>query len=276
MFTGLALSPDGTRLAAVRDGPTGGNTDIWIYDTARGIPTRFTFSPRADVSPAWFPDGSTIYYISGNPGKLFRKAANGIATEEIVPTGEGQAASFPNVSPDGKWLLCSTLPIGGGAGDIWVLPLDAAAPQGNKVGPRALVHTPANQRLPMFSPDGRWVTYASDESRQYEIYATPFPGPGAKRQLSSGGGRNHAWRRDGKELFYQSPTGQLKAVEIVARNGTLDIGSTHTLFEGLAAGITSVFAVTSDGQKFIVAENTTAEAARPLTIVQNWTAALKK
>jgi Tol biopolymer transport system component len=273
-FVGIALSPDGKRLAAaIRD--RSGSLDIWIYDTARSIPTRFTFDPANDVVPVWSPDGTTLYFGSNRRGAvdLFRKASNGTGAEDLLLSDS--ANKFPrSVSPDGKLLLYQEQ--GGKAGtDLWVLPLTPAQ-SGEKPQPRVFLRTPFNEARGQFSPDGQWVAYASDESEQNEVYAAPFPGPGGKRQISSGGATDPRWRRDGKELFYTTPGGQLMAAEIATRSGTLEVGRVQKLFDGLTIpNIGNTYDVSAEGQKFLVVEGGET-APRPLTLLQNWPASLRK
>jgi Tol biopolymer transport system component/tRNA A-37 threonylcarbamoyl transferase component Bud32 len=269
----LALAPDGKRLAAaIRDGVLSVNANIWIYDTVRGIPTRFTFGATGDRAPVWSPDGNTIYFGSLRAGSvdLFRKPSNGAATEELL-LNDPKAKSPDSVSPDGQLLLYHS---SSGKSDLWLLPL-APARSGGKPEPRVFLQTQFDEGWGRFSPDGRWVAYESTESGQSEIYVAPFPGPGGKRQISSGGGRYSTWRRDGRELFYITRDGELMAAELSENNGTLEIGRVQKLFDGVSSSAYS-YAVTADGQKFVVVENTAAATPRPLTLLENWTAALRK
>ncbi|MGD1095642.1 MAG: protein kinase [Bryobacteraceae bacterium] len=267
------LSPDGKRLAA-RISDRSGNGSIWIYDTARGISSRFTFGATDYEYPHWSPDGNTLYFGSTRQGALalFRKASNGAGAEDLL-LGDSEAKSPTSVSPDGQVLLYSNASTKTGL-DLWVLPL-AQARSGGKPEPWVFLRTPFGESDGRFSPDGRWVAYVSDESGQYEIYAASFPGPERKLQISSGGGWMPSWRSDGKELFYVTPGGQLMAAEVTEANGTLEIGRVQKLFEGVWTSSPS-WDVSADGQKFIVVENTATATARPLTLVQNWTAALRK
>jgi len=156
--------------------------------------------------------------------------------------------------------------------DLWVLPLAAGA----KPEPRVFLQTPFNEARGQFSPDGKWVAYQSNESGQTQVYAAPFPGPGGKRQISSAGGGFPRWRRDGKEIFYITLGGQLMAAEVAARNGTLEVGQVQKLFDGVRTGAGITYDVSADGQKFLVVDEGVSSAVRPLTLVQNWTAALRK
>ena len=187
---------------------------------------------------------------------------------------QGQAIHFLTaaLSPDGKLLLFRR------QGektryDVWLLPLEQAE-SGGKAEPRVFVQTPFNEGIAKFSPDGRWVAYTSDESGQNEVYVAPFPGPGGKRQISSGGGGYPLWRRDGKELFFASRDQQLMAAEVNIGNGTLEVEKVQKLFEGVISGSNS-FDVSADGQKFLVVDDSVASSS-PLTLVQNWPASLRK
>ena len=148
--------------------------------------------------------------------------------------------------------------------------------RGGQIKRRAFLQTPFNEQDGQFSPDGKWVAYSSNDSGPDEVYAVPYPGPGGKRQISSGGGRFPRWRRDGTEIFYATQDGQLKAAEVAARNGTLEVGKIQTLFGGIVTTRGYLYDASADGQKFIVAQDSTAASAPPLTLIQNWTALLKR
>jgi Tol biopolymer transport system component len=146
-----------------------------------------------------------------------KKAADGSSPEE--PLLQSELTKIPiDVSPDGRFLMY--MEVSGKTGqDLWVLPLNADVPGGRK--PAVFLQTPANERGGMFSPDGKWVAYSSDESGRVEIYLRPFSPPGktsgsagGQWQVSKGGGRTIRWRHDGKELFYISDDSQITAVAI--------------------------------------------------------------
>ena len=267
----VAISPD-QKSAAVGFGTV---QDLWIYDAARGLPTRFTFDPAIDREPVWSPDGKTLYFVSAR-GKgnfnVYRKASNGTGAEELL-LEDAVDKSPTSFSPDGRLLLYSRNDPKTSS-DIWILPLTQEA-GGAKPEPRVFLQTPFNEARPQFSPDGQWVAYESNESGQREVYAAPFPGPGGKRQISSGGGVKPRWRKDGKEIFYHTEEGQLMAAEVIARNGTLEVGKVQKLFDGIGNIRGYLYDVSADGQRFLVADEGAA-TARPLTLLQNWTATLRK
>jgi hypothetical protein len=151
-------------------------------------------------------------------------------------------------------------------------------PLTGKPEPRPYLQAPNRIRMSRgrFSPDGHWVAYQSNESGQFQIYVAPFPGPGGKRQVSAAGGIDARWRRDSKEIFYVTPDGQLMAAEVTAQNGTLEVGRVQKLFDGIISRREMTYDVAPDGQKFLVVVDDAAQAARPLTLLENWTATLRK
>lgn len=276
LIGGIDLSPDGKRLAASIVEGNSRNEDIWIYDVARGIPTRFTFDPQNDRSPVWSADGNTLYFSSNRKGPydLFRKSSNGAGTEEILLQG-GDPKLAQSVSPDGRWLLYYQS-AEKTRQDIWLLPLTQTESPA-KAAPRLFLQTPFAEQYPQFSPDGKWVAYQSNESGEIQVYAAPFPGPGGKRQISNASGYRTRWRRDGKEVFYVTTDGQLMAAEVTARTGSLEVGRVQKLFEGIVIGRGFTYDATADGQKFLVVDDGAGPtSARPLTLLSNWTATLKK
>ena len=266
----IAISPDQKSVSVAFGNPQ----DLWIYDAARGLPTRFTFDPGTEREPVWSPDGKTLYFAS-NRGKgnhdMYRKASNGTGAEEVL-LEDAVDKSPASISPDGRLLMYSRNDPKTST-DIWVLPITPET--GAKPEPRVFLQTPFVEQRPQFSPDGQWVAYQSNESGQNEIYAAPFPGPGGKRQISSGGGTKPRWRKDGKEIFYHTEDGQLMAAEVLARNGTLEVGKIQKLFDGIVNARGYLYDASADGQKFLVADEGSA-TARPLTLLQNWTASLRK
>lgn len=270
-----ALSPDGKRLAVVmHDVADNAAANIWIFDTERGIPTRFTFSQSVDRNPVWSPDGGAVYFGSTRSGvvDLYRRASNGAGVEELL-LSNGQLKLPTSVSADGQ-LLMYMASSQKSSNDILVLPL-APGRAGSKAEPRVFLQTPFAEGEAAFRPDGRWVAYVSDESGRPEVYVAPFPGPGGKRQVSSAEARAPQWRRDGKELFYETGQGQLMAAEVIEKDGVLEIGKVQQLFNGLFRD-TRLWAASADGQKFVVVELPGSDETRPLTLLQNWTAALRK
>src|SRR5262245_59321567 len=148
----------------------------------------------------------------------------------------------------------------------------------DKGKPFRALGTKANETAGTISPDGRWLAYASDESGRYEVWVQSFPGGGGKRQGSNGGGGGPRWRRDGRELFYYSGDGKLMAAQ-VSSGESFDTSAPVPLFEfraGVAMTRYASYAVTRDGQRFLINELVDMEPNAPLIVVTNWTAGIKK
>jgi hypothetical protein len=143
--------------------------------------------------------------------------------------------------------------------------------------PVRFLNTKFEEGFGQFSPDGRWVAYRSDESGRSEVYVAPFPGPGGKWQISTAGGTLPRWRRDGTEIFYLAPDDTMMAATVDGKGATFEVHAVKPLFEThIAMGGRYQYAVSADGQRFLI--NTVPEqaASAPITVVLNWTAGLKK
>jgi len=264
------LSPDGTRVAV--SSFFGSNNDVWIGDVARGLMTRATFDVASDQIAVWSPDGTRIAFGServAGYSDLFQRLSSGAGTEEQLT--KSTVAKFPFAwTPDGKSLLFSqTAPKGV---ELWVLPL-----AGDRK-PYPYLQTGFNSAQAQLSADGRWVAYASNESGRYEVYVQSFPTPGAKAQLSVAGGNQPRWARDGKELFYVAADRKLTAVAIrtdtaVQPGAATALFDTH-LLDPFPYGLPQ-YDVAPDGKRFLLLVAKEA-AAVPMTVVLNWTAALRK
>ncbi|MGA2715641.1 MAG: protein kinase [Bryobacteraceae bacterium] len=275
-FFTLNFSPDRKSLAASIMAPSNRNEDIWLYDVSRALRTRFTFDPALETDPVWSSDGRSIFFSSNRKGRgnLYRKSADGSGVEELLY--EDKLNKRPNaVSPDGKYLVYeATRDLDSTLLDLWVLPLEGERK------PFPFVQTTFSEREAQFSPDGRWIAYASNESGRAEIYAAPFSGTsgaaGGKRQISTSGGQQPRWRRDGKEIFYVEPGGRLMAAEVSVKGASLDAGTVSPLFGPIRTGGGFQYDVSADGQRFLAIVQPEQNAGEPLTLVQNWTALLKK
>jgi Tol biopolymer transport system component len=220
------ISPD-EKSAAV--GATlGGNTDIWIYDLDRRLRRRFTSDPARDGSALWSPDGRTVVFSSSRKGRLdlYRKNGDGTGAEELL-YADDMPKTPTSWSPDGRFLVYSANS-SNTLSDIWVLPMTQQS--GAPAKPYPWLRTQFDELGAVFSRDGKWVAYQSNESGHNEIYVAPFPGAGGKRQVSIAGGTSPRWPAEDKEIFYVAGDSTLMAVPVAARGATLDIGEAHPLF----------------------------------------------
>ncbi len=270
----FSLSPDENRVAIDQTG--GGETDdIWMLELTRGNISRFTFDP-SNRNSAWSPDGNRLAFLSSRAGTaaIYQKAASGAAKDELLTTVSGVNSGPTDWSPDGRFLLYEQSGEKTGF-DLWLLPLF-----GDRK-PMPFLQTQFDEGQGRFSPDGHWVAYASTESGRPEVYVQTFPASGGKWQISNGGGMLPLWRRDGKELFYVVPAvGRLMSVE-VKTSPQFEASAPKFLFQApfalthqMDAG--NHYAVSADGQRFLLNLPMQENASSPITVVLNWTAGLKK
>ena len=259
------LSPDGQRVAA---GIEEGDSQIWIYDLSRDALTRLTFQGTGNVDPVWTPDGKRIVF-KGNRNRLFWQPSDGSGSVEELTSVELSANNIPGSwSPDGQELaLTQDL----ATRKIWILPLKDRKP-------RLFVESPSYEAAPRFSPDGRWIAYASTESGRLEIYVRPYPGPGGKWQISTEGGAEPVWNPKGRELFYRNGQ-KMMAVDFIAQPA-FSAGKPRMLFEGpYVPTPRSIpdYDVSPDGQRFLMLKAPEqSQAPAQISVVLNWVEELKQ
>jgi serine/threonine-protein kinase len=257
----LRLSPDGQRLALTIREPAG--PDIWIYELTHDRLTRLT-SEGNNLFPVWSPDNTHIAFASGRfgPHNMFVKAADGTGpTERLLTSDKVQRPR--SWSPDGRMLNFSQddpMP------DIWTLSLEQPPT------PRPIVQLPGYQTSSRISPDGRWLAYTSEESGQFETYVTRFPDGVGKSQVSSGGGTQPVWARNGRELFYLKDD-KLMVVEVDTRS-TFVAGKPVLLFQGqslLGPAGDSTYDVSLDGQRLVMIQTSGASVtANQVNVILGW------
>ncbi len=263
------LSPDGGRVAVDISDQKANNVDVWIESATAVANTRFTFDPAEEVVGVWSRDGSVLAYRGADAGgtTLLLKASTGLEPERKRLTLPPSTMDdfLPNSwSLDDKQILCTRqtnmgeylelLPVAGGE-------------------PTRFLSGKGSEANGQISPDGKWVAYASDESGEWEIYVTSFPGAVGKWQVSRGGGTEPRWRGDGKEIFYIAPSGMLTAVPVDAQS-VFATGTPVSLFQvrGRAPiSSTDVFTydAAKDGKRFLVNRYVKPEHVPPLTILLN-------
>jgi eukaryotic-like serine/threonine-protein kinase len=274
-YFGPRISPDGKHVAVEIFPPGKSISDLWIYDLARPIKTRLTFDSSVNRRAAWSPDGSRIRFSSSRSGhqQIYEKATNGVGGDELVAPASSGEQVIDSWSPDGKFVAYDAIGTAvGTSSEIWILPTS-----GDRK-PSPFLQSKFDQIEATFSPDGKWLAYSSNESGSNEIYLTPFPAKNGKWQVSTNGGSWPAWRRDGKEIFYLRPDKKLMSAEISTNGITLTIGTAKPLFQTNAfLSPNWPFDVAPDGKRFLVnAVSEPTSSARPITLVVNWDAKLRK
>ena len=191
----------------------GRGINIWVYEWQRDTMSRLTLGGGG--SPVWTPDGLRIAFVSANGGIYWQRADGAGEVQRLTESNNGQ---FPKSwHPSGKFLAFEEYHPATGALYIMILPMEGSETAGWKPGkPFAFLNSPSNERWPMFSSDGRWLAYSSEESGTMQVYVRPFPGPGGKWQISTNGGYYPTWSSNGKELFYQDEGGKIMVVGYTA------------------------------------------------------------
>ncbi len=271
-FQWPAISPDGRQVAVSSSDASAANRDIWTFDSA-GHKTRLTFDPSNENRPLWAPDGKTIFFASDRKGQdhIYAKASDGSGSEEaILETGAIDETPM-DVSRDGRYLVYHRVDPGSKSGiDIWVLPLF-----GDRK-PFPIVATAFTDVTPAISPDGKWLAYSNNETGTFQVYMTVFPGGGPRWQVSTEGGHNPRWRRDGKELFFNN-IDRTMAVDVGLGATSPKFGTPRLLFQAEpVSGPFGPFDVSADGKRFLVNATSAHVTDAPLTLVANWTVGLKK
>jgi eukaryotic-like serine/threonine-protein kinase len=258
------LSPDGQRVAVTIDEL---GSQEWLLDVGRGTLTRLTFEGSYNGAVAWTPDGKQIAFATDRAGSrnLFWQLTDGSGRVERLTTGDYTEVGS-SWSPDGQTLAYEESTPGAGY-DLWVFRLSDHKSQ-------PFLQTRFNEIAPRFSPDGRWLAYASDESGRYEIYVQPYPGPGGKWQISTEGGTEPVWARNG-ELFYRNGDKMMVVETNTKSNFSAD--KPKLLFERHYATYNTMpaYDVTPDGQRFLLAK-TGGQAPEEINVVLNWAADLKQ
>jgi Tol biopolymer transport system component/predicted Ser/Thr protein kinase len=269
-YMDLEISPDEQRLAVSIAEPSTGAGDIWIFPLPEGNPTRLTSDPSDDFAPIWSSDGRELAFSSSREGtpSLYRMRLGESEIKVLVPNNNHLQTAY-------DW-LSDQLVYGDRdphtATDIWRIAFEQDAK------PAPLVRSRFREAQGTVSPNGRWITYASNESGRFEVYIQPFSSSGSageKRRISSQGGLTPKWRGDGKEIFYLdlSDAPALMAAALDPLSGKA-AGPTRTLFQ-LRTQV-QAYDVTDDGERFLINHSTSAGETPAMNIVVNWPEEVRK
>lgn len=264
------LSPDGRRVAYDQRSPDGRAIGVWVQEVKSDTALRLTLHPSLNQVPVWGPDGKKIVFTSNRKlnNKIFQKNADGSGSEDqITDIKAGRMINPWDWSRDGKYLLARN------EGELWYY-----SPAEDKS--HIYIKGPWVVRNAQFSPDGKYVAYATNETGDWEIYVSPFPDAGSKWQVSRGGGEEPRWRADGKELFFVSPDGKLMASN-VKLGASFEAMTPVALFQTrrrqkISSQDVFTYAVTGDGNKFLFNTLMDQREAPPLSIIRNWNAEAEK
>jgi eukaryotic-like serine/threonine-protein kinase len=260
------FSPDGGRVAITLFSANA--TDIYIYDIALNTFTRVTTEGR-NVRPEWTADGKHLVFIStrGSTTAIWRQAVDGSSPAEQLYQPEVEPFEAIT-SPDMQWLLVRTSPGAKYSRDILAVPLTGE----KKVVP--IVTGPHTESLPRLSPNGKWLVYQSNETGRFEIYVRPFPGSGARMQVSDNGGSEPIWGRSGRSLYYRGPAGEVIEVGVTT-DQQFSIRTRKTVLTGdyLVDSSHANWDVSPDG-RFLMLKRAGAEAQT--IVVHNWARELRE
>lgn len=254
------ISPDGRFVAVQTRGP---EYSLWIYDFARTTLTPLTGQGNSSQAPVWTPDGKRIAYRGTRSGfrNVYWKASDGSGEEERLTTSESVHTPV-SWSPDGKLLVFTDNDPATGS-NSWILPVE---------GDRKPQLFQKNSAAPHFSRDGQWIAYQSSESGRSEIYVRPFQGPGRKTQVSTEGGIEPVWSRDGRQLFYVN--GDKTMAVDVQTGSAFSAGTPRLLFTGRylpSPNSVSGYDISPDGKRFLKVQPTNPEqAGSQINVVIHW------
>jgi serine/threonine-protein kinase len=266
------LSPDGSLLAVTVAQQVDGNYNIWFYNLKSGSFNRFTFGNRIQ-NPAWSPDGKFLYFASsgGEERGIWTKPTDGSSSAILIAPYERRQVAY--VTPDGGKLILNS--VGGGTEDS-IVALDLIQPD----EPEALFPTGLFSYSGNLSPDGRFITYGSNETGSLEVFVSTFPRQVGKWQISSAGGLNPLWSPDGRELYYMTQLGKMMSVP-VSTDPVFSSGAERELFDASQMFFPNTalanYDITPDGERFIMVRNTQASTnTQACNVILNWTDELQR
>jgi Tol biopolymer transport system component len=271
VYGNIFIAPNGKSVSVDENDMTmaSSNAAVWTYELQREGAKRLTFNTFFNVAPIWSPDSSRLVFASNRQISvdLYIKNSDG-AQEEKVFLHDDQNKIPNDWSRDGKYILYTR-----DQADLWFVTLP-------ELKTSLFLKAVSILRNGQFSPDGKWVAYASNETGKWEIYVTSFPEAHGKWQVSTGGGEQPRWRGDGKELFFLSSDSKVMAVPVTT-GATFDAGTPVALFQATPMQPVSTndqffYDVSRDGQRFLIITQVKQAATAPMSLILNWPAKLNK
>jgi Tol biopolymer transport system component len=257
-YSNPALSPDEKRLVVSRTDDQSKARDLWLFDLSSRASSRFTFDPVDETNAVWSPDSREVAFNQVHDGAVdvYLKPVTGAAEPKLL-LASSENKQIECWSPDGRFLLYRI------DNKTWAL----TPGTGGAAGPFPMEY-------PTISSDGRWVAYTSNESGRAEVYVQSFPPAGGRWQVSTAGGTEPLWRKDGKELYYISGD-RIMAVDVKTGSRTFESGIAKMLFEVRLESTRrrSRYQVAENGRRFLV--NLPIESSSPVTVTVNWAAGTK-
>jgi Tol biopolymer transport system component len=219
------VSPDGRRVAV--DILDGKELDIWIFEDGNHVPSRLTLDPADDIKPVWTPDGRRVAFASRRDDmvtfNLYWERTDGSGDIERLATSRD--SQYPGSwHPTGRFLAFQERAARTNF-DVWILPIEGDEASRGKPGkPTVFLNSAFDEREPIFSPDGRWLAYQSNESGRDEVYVRAFAAQSRPWRISTGGGFDPAWSRTRSELLFVAPDGQIMVASYAVEGEALHAG----------------------------------------------------
>jgi serine/threonine protein kinase len=262
--TAASFSWDGKYIATDVYDETAKNTDLWIHDIQRNSDTRLTFDKGVEIVPQWSPDRNKIYFSSNKTGtfSIYEKNSNGTGDEQLV-FKTTSPAYVTDISGDNKKILLSLNTQGPQKWDIGMFDLVE-----QKYTP--LLTSEFSEWVGIFSPDGKWFTYQSNETGKYEIYIRPTDGSPSKWQVSTNGGEQPQWLSNGKEIMFNVNDQQIISVPVTVLGNQINIGLAKTLFKIDGGFQSNTLFISKDGKKILVNRTLNTQSLKSASLIFNW------